>query len=98
MGITYPSLIREDVGPLHAAEKAARDKARTDRVRLLRFLKEGRVASVSQAAAVLGYRVRTVQRWWQSYRAGGLAALLAPSPRRARTERITPEAWAGLQA
>jgi hypothetical protein len=38
MGITYPSLIREDVGPLHAAEKAARDKARADRVRLLRFL------------------------------------------------------------
>jgi transposase len=98
MGITYPSLIREDVGQLHAAEKAARDKARADRVRLLRFLKEGRVASVSQAAAVLGYRVRTVQRWWQSYRAGGLAALLAPSPRRARTERLTPKAWAGLQA
>jgi transposase len=98
MGIPYPSLIREDVGQLHAAERAARDKARADRVRLLRFLKEGRVASVSQAAAVLGYRVRTVQRWWQGYREGGLAVLLAPPPRRARTERLTPEAWAGLEA
>ena len=98
MGIPYPSLIREDVRQLHAAEKAARDKARADRVRLLRFLKEGRVATVSQAAAVLGYRVRTVQRWWQCYRAGGLTALLARPPQRARTERITPEAWAGLQA
>jgi hypothetical protein len=53
---------------------------------MLRFLKEGRVAGVSQAAEVLGYRVRTVQRWWQCYREGGLA------------ERITPEAWEGLQA
>jgi hypothetical protein len=63
MNITYPLLVQEDVAQLHAAEKAARDKTRTDRVRLLRFLKEERVAGVSQAAAVLGYRVRTVQRW-----------------------------------
>jgi transposase len=91
-------LVQEDVAQLHAAEKAARDKTRTDRVRLLRFLKEERVAGVSQAAAVLGYRVRTVQRWWQGDREGGLAALLAPPGRRGTTERISPEAWAGLQA
>jgi transposase len=98
MSIAYPPLIQEDIGQLHAAEKAARDKARADRVRLLRFLKEGRVAGVSQAATVLGYRVRTLQRWWQCYREGGLAALLAPPQRRGMTERLTPEAWAGLQA
>jgi transposase-like protein len=98
MSIAYPPLIQEDIGQLHAAEKAARDKARADRVRLLRFLKEGRVASVSQAADLLGYRVRTLQRWWQCYREGGLAALLAPPQRRGMTERLTPEAWAGLQA
>ena len=98
MTLGYPLLIQEDVAQLQAAEKAARDKTRADRVRLLRFFKEGRAASVSQAAEVLGYRVRTVQRWWQSYREGGLAALLAPPQRRGATERITPEAWAGLQA
>ena len=95
---TYPLLIQEDVAQLQVAEKAARDKARADRLRLLRFLKQGRVASVSQAAEVLGYSVQTAQRWWQSYREGGLTALLAPSSQRGLKERITPEAWDGLQA
>jgi transposase len=98
MDITYPLLIPEDIAQLHATEKAARDKIRADRIRMLRFLKEERVASVSQAAEILGYSVRTVQRWWQSYRAGGLAGLLAPPGRRGMVERITPEAWEGLQA
>src|SRR3954468_6788222 len=89
----YPLLIQEDVAQLQVAEKA-----RGDRLRLLRFLKEGRVASVSQAAEVLGYSVRTAQRWWQGYREGGLAGLLAPPQRRGMGERITPEAWEGLQA
>src|SRR3954465_12883777 len=70
---TYALLIQENVAQLQVAEKAARNKARADRLRLLRFLKEGRVASVSQAAEVLGYSVRTAQRWWQSYREGGTA-------------------------
>jgi hypothetical protein len=65
MSLAYPLLIQEDVAQLQATEKAARDKIRTDRVRLLRFLKEGRVAGVSQTAEVLGYSVRTAQRWWQ---------------------------------
>ena len=98
MDVAYPLLIQEDVAQLQAAEKAARDKGRTDRLRLLRFLKEERVAGVSQAAEVLGYSVRTAQRWWQCYREGGLAALLAPPQRRGAKERISPEAWEGLQA
>src|SRR3954470_22630912 len=98
MDITYPLLIPEDIGQLQEAEKAARDKIRADRIRMLRFLKEGRIAGVSQAAEILGYSVRTVQRWWQCYREGGLAGLLAPPGRRGMVERITPEAWESLQA
>src|SRR6476659_11058211 len=98
MDITYPLLIQEDIAQLQAAERAARDKTRADRVRMLRFLKEGRVAGVSQAAEIRGYSVRTVQRWWQGYREDGLAGLLAPAQRRGMAERITPEAWEGLQA
>src|SRR3954464_12296041 len=52
MDITYPLLIQEDIAQLQAAERAARDKTRADRVRMLRFLKEGRVAGVSQAAQI----------------------------------------------
>jgi transposase len=98
MNVAYPLLIQEEVAQLQAAEKAARDKARADRLRLLRFVKEERVAGVSQAAEVLGYSVRTVQRWWQSYRDGGLASLLVPPRRRGAPERLSPEAWEGLQA
>ena len=98
MDITCSLLIQEDIAQLHAAEKAARAKVRADRLRLLRFLKEERVAGVSQATEVLGYSVRTVQRWWQCYREDGLAGLLAPAQRRGMAERITPEAWEGLQA
>ena len=98
MSLAYPLLIQEDVAQLQAMEKAARDKTRTDRVRLLRFLKEGRVAGVSQAAEVLGYSVRTAQRWWQCYREGGLAGLLTPPRPPGMPERITPESWEGLQA
>src|SRR4051794_27068048 len=64
MNATYPLLIQEDVAQLQAVEKAARDKARTDRLRLLRFLKEERVAGVSQAAAVLGYSLDYSRRRW----------------------------------
>ena len=98
MDTAYAPLIQEDVAQLQAAEKAARDKSRTDRVRLLRFLKEGRVPGIRQAAAALGYSVRTAERWWRRYCEGGLAALVAPPQRRGMVERITPEAWEGLQA
>jgi hypothetical protein len=63
MDTAYAPLIQEDVAQLHAAEKAARDKSRTDRVRLLRFLKEERAPGVVQAAAALGYSARTAERW-----------------------------------
>ena len=53
MDISYPLLIPEDIAQLQAAEQAARDKTRADRVRMLRFLKEGRVVGVSQAAEIL---------------------------------------------
>src|SRR3954451_23204135 len=98
MNATYPLLIQEDVAQLQAAEKVARDKARADRLRLVRFLNEERGARVRQASEVLGYSVRTVQRCWQCYRAGGLAALLAPPQRRGAPERLSTEAWEGLQA
>ena len=98
MGTAYALLIQEDVEQLHAAEKVARDRSRTDRVRLLRFVKEGRVPGIVQAAAALGYTARTAERWWRLYCEGGLAALVAPPQRRGMAERITPEAWESLQA
>jgi transposase len=91
MSLAYPLLIQEDMADLQATEKAVRDKTPTDRVRQLRFLKEGRVAGASQAVEDVGYSVRTAQRWWQCYREGGLAALLTPPRRPGMPERVTPK-------
>src|SRR4051812_37916687 len=97
MEMNYPSLIPESAADLYGLEQAERRTGRSDRVRMLRLLKSKTVPNVTQAAAVLGYTVRTLQSWWRSYRDGGLPRLL-PSRRPAGgRERITPEAWQGLQ-
>jgi transposase len=97
MEMNYPSLIPESAENLHDLEQMERRTGRSDRVRMLRLLKDKTVPSVTQAAAVLGYTVRTLQGWWRRYREGGLPVLLAePRPAGGR-ERITPEAWQGLQ-
>src|SRR3954454_3504463 len=98
MGTAYALLIEEDVAQLQAAEKAARDKSRADRVRLLPFVKEERATGIVQAAGALCHSARIGERWGRRYCEGGLAALVAPPQRRGLVERITPEAWEGLQA
>ncbi len=98
MDTGFAAQIQEDAGDLHARERATHEKVHADRLRFLRLLKEGRASLVAEAAALLGYHVRTSERWWKRYREGGLAALVAPPRRRGARERITPEAWAGLEA
>jgi len=98
METVFSRLIQEDVADLKGREKEPFAKGIADRIRFLRLLKEGRAVQLAEVAALLGYHLRTVQRWWQKYRTGGMAALLPGPPRRGASERITPEAWAGLQA
>src|SRR3954471_12948044 len=97
MEMNYPSLIPESAEDLQGLEQAERRTGRSDRVRMLRLLKSSTVPSVTQAAGGLGYTVRPLQTWWRAYRDGGVPGLL-PSRRPAGgRERITPEAWQGLQ-
>lgn len=96
MATLYSQQITEDVADLKSREKEPFAKGIADRVRFLRLLKDERAAELTEVAEVLGYHLRTNQRWWQQYRDGGIAALLPGPPRRGASERITPEAWAGL--
>src|SRR3954464_3609335 len=64
MEMNYPSLIPESVEDLQDLEQAERRTGRSDRLRMLRLLKGSTVPNVTQAAAVLGYTVRTLQNWW----------------------------------
>ena len=97
METVFSRQIQEDVADLKSREKDPFIKGIADRIRFLRLLKDGRAERLAEVAALLGYHLRTIQRWWQRYRDGGIAALLPGPPRRGASERITPEAWTGLQ-
>jgi|SRR5688572_5680470 transposase len=96
MQVAYPELITESVEDLAALERAVRGTAAADRLKLLRWLKSGQEPSVHHAASRLGYSVRCAQRWWACYRDGGVAAVF-PKPRHRPGERMSADAWAGLE-
>jgi transposase len=97
MWTDYEAQISQNVPALLALEKRLRSRAVADRVMLLRLLKAHAVRSLRAAAPVLGYSERQLQRWWATYRAGGLEALLLWQPPPGRRERVSPDAWAGLE-
>jgi transposase len=66
-------------------------------VKLLRLLAPRRARSLRQAAGLLGYSARQVQRWWHLYTTEGLEALGTLHPRGGRAEQVSPEAWHALE-
>ena len=94
--LNYRTVIREEVEELERLERGQRHSAVSYRVQMLRLLKSGECRSLASTAARLGYSLRQCQRWFKSYREGGLAALLEMEKRR-RREQMTPEAWEALE-
>jgi transposase len=68
----------EDAEELRARYVAERDVARRRRLQALWLARSGR--SVVEAARLAGVGVRSVERWLDWYRQGGLAAVLARVP------------------
>ena len=97
MRIAYPMRIVESEAELAALEKRLPGQPTAPRVQLLRLLKSGTVSSVLACAPVLGYSRTQLQRWWATYRDGGLDALLQRRRPPGKRPRLTPEAWAGLR-
>jgi transposase len=97
MWTDYDAAISQSVPALLALEKRLRGQPVADRVKLLRWLKAQSVRSVRAAAPVLGYCERQLQRWWATYRASGLEALLLWQPAPGRRARVSPEAWTGVE-
>ena len=75
MYIAYPQAISESVADLREHEQRLRGTPAAPRVQMLRLLKSGEATNVPHVAALVGYSPRHVQRWWQTYRTEGLAAL-----------------------
>ena len=96
--ILYAQVIQEDPRELEKVEKHHRYTHLFQRVRMLRLLKSGECYNLGEAADALGYSWRQCQRWFASYRQGGLEGLLSSRvDERGRQELVTPEAFEGLQ-
>ena len=96
--ILYSQVIEEDPEELKVLEKYHRYTHLFQRVRMLRLLKSGECPNLAEAAEALGYSWRQCQRWFASYREGGLKELLTSTvDERGRQELVTPEAFEELQ-
>jgi transposase len=72
----YASVIKESADQLLLIEKQQRQARLRDRIRFLRYLKEGRAQTQQQAGEQLGLSLRQSQRLWQTYRQEGIEKLL----------------------
>src|SRR5918996_3433832 len=96
--ILYPQVIEEDPQQLKELEKRHRYSHLFQRVRMLRLLKSEECTNLGEAAQALGYSWRQCQRWFASYKKGGLQELLKSRvSERGRQELVKPEAFEELQ-
>jgi transposase len=96
--ILYPQVIKEDPHELKKLEKYHRYSHLFQRMRMLRLLKSGACSNLGEAADALGYSWRQCQRWFASYRQGGLEELLKSRvDERGRQELVTEEAFEELE-
>jgi len=98
MRIKYPKAIQESEEDLTRLEQRLRGQKAADRVRVLRLLKSGAVKSLKDCAPMVGYSVSQLIRWWERYRAEGLAGVLKQQKPVGKPSRLTTEAWEGLMA
>ena len=96
MRIKYPKVIQEREEELMRLEQSLRGQKAAARVRVLRLLKSATVKSLKDCAPMVGYSVIQLTRWWERYRAEGLAGLLKQHKPTGKASRLTPEAWADL--
>jgi transposase len=96
--ILYPQVIKEDPRELEKLEKHHRYTHLFQRVRMLRLLKSEECSNLGEASDALDYSWRQCQRWFASYREGGLEELLKSRvEERGRQELVTPEVFEELQ-
>lgn len=98
MYLRYDDLISEPADELLRVERQHRRSPVAARVKMLRLLKSGAYRSRRTLAVALGYSERQLHRWFETHRRDGLDALLGYETSRGSRERVTPEAWAALEA
>jgi hypothetical protein len=66
--LPYAALIQESAAELRREEKRLRGAATQPRLRMLRLLKEGQMASLRASTPLLGYSLSQLYCWWTAYR------------------------------
>ena len=74
--MNYSELIQESTTQLRALEKQQRTSKLKDRVRFLRYLKEGSATTQTQAGSLIGLQQRQSQNLWRIYKQDGIQTLL----------------------
>jgi transposase len=74
--LNYQEAIKESVEELVKLEKAQQDARLGDRMRLLRYLKEGKAVGQRQAGELVGLSRRHSQKLWKQYTTHGIDSLL----------------------
>jgi transposase len=74
--LAYTNLIQETLATLQELESEQKKSYYKDRVRFIRYLKEGTASSQAKAGSLIGLKSRQSQNLWKLYREGGIAALL----------------------
>ena len=96
--IHYSQVIKENPQDLKELEKYHRYTHLFQRVRMLWLLRSEECRTLGEAARALGYSWRQCQRWFASYKKGGLKELLKSRvSERGRQELVTPEAFEDLE-
>ena len=95
--IDYPRFIEESEDELRRLGRRHRYTHLHQRVRMLALLKSGEYPTLGEAAKSLGYSRRQGQRWFASYKEGGMEKMLMSRvEERGRGELITEEAFEEL--
>ena len=95
--IDYPRFIEESEDELRRLEKRHRYSHLFHRVRMLVLLKSVEYSTLQEAAKSLGYSRRQGQRWFASYKEGGMEKMLESRvEERGRSEMVTDEAFEEL--
>ena len=72
----YQEIIKESVETLQQAEKSTKQSYIKDRLRFIRYLKEGIAKSQAQAGSLIGLKSRQSQNLWKLYQQKGIEGLL----------------------
>jgi transposase len=96
--IDYQLIIMESEEEFEKLEKRHRYSHLFHRVRMIKLLKSAECSTLGEAAETLGYSRRQCQRWFITYRQGGLEELLVSRVHeRGPKELVTEEAFAQLE-